>query len=86
MKKNVKNELDYEGKKKYFLDVDRMVNEGLGGGQVTQDNGLIEDSTTDTLFETNSSVGSSVPTDAADFAAFQDKEVYDEKEKLRDEY
>ncbi|MDO7907228.1 hypothetical protein Q5741_12485 [Paenibacillus sp. JX-17] len=32
------------------FDVDRMVNEGLGGGQVTQDNGYIGDSTTDALF------------------------------------
>lgn len=32
-----------------FLDIDRMVNEGLGGGHVTCDNGLIEESTTDTM-------------------------------------
>lgn len=31
------------------MDIDRMVNEGLGGGQVTMHNGLIEDSTTDTM-------------------------------------
>ncbi|WP_429368921.1 hypothetical protein [Paenibacillus sp. DS2015] len=29
----------------YELDIDRMVNEGLGGGNVTLDNGLIGDST-----------------------------------------
>lgn len=38
-----------DSREKYFVDVDRMVNEGLGGGQVTRDNGLIEDTTSDTL-------------------------------------
>ena len=38
-----------EGRKDYFMDVDRMVNEGLGGGIVTRDNGLIEDTTVDTM-------------------------------------
>ena len=33
----------------YQMDVDRMVNEGLGGGLVTEDNGYIGDSTTDTM-------------------------------------
>lgn len=33
----------------FMLDIDRMVNEGLGGGQVTEDNGYIGDSTTDTM-------------------------------------
>lgn len=33
----------YEGRDDYFVDIDRMVNEGLGGGQVTEDNGLITD-------------------------------------------
>lgn len=33
------------------FDVDRMVNEGLGGGQVTDDNGYIGDSTSDALFD-----------------------------------
>jgi len=40
-----------EGRDKYELDIDRMVNEGLGGGNVTQQNGLIEASTTDTINE-----------------------------------
>lgn len=40
---------DHEGRSDYFMDIDRMVNEGLGGGQVTQDNGLIDESTTDTM-------------------------------------
>lgn len=30
------------------MDIDRMVNEGLGGGTVTLHNGLIEETTTDT--------------------------------------
>lgn len=33
-----------EGRDQYFVDIDRMINEGLGGGQITQDNGLISDS------------------------------------------
>lgn len=40
---------DSDSREKYFVDIDRMVNEGLGGGQVTTDNGLIEDTTTHTL-------------------------------------
>lgn len=32
-----------------FMDIDRMINEGLGGGNVTMHNGLIEHSTTDTM-------------------------------------
>jgi hypothetical protein len=31
------------------MDIDRMVNEGLGGGTVTLHNGLIDDTTTDTM-------------------------------------
>lgn len=41
----------YEGKEQFDMDVDRMVNEGLGGGQVTVHNGLIEETTTDTMKE-----------------------------------
>jgi hypothetical protein len=33
----------------YFVDIDRMVNEGLGGGNVSVDNGLIEETTAETL-------------------------------------
>lgn len=40
---------DNEGRKEMFIDIDRFVNEGLGGGRVTDDNGLIEDTTTDTM-------------------------------------
>ncbi|GAB6926984.1 hypothetical protein JCM10914A_09670 [Paenibacillus sp. JCM 10914] len=32
-----------------MFDIDRMINEGLGGGNVTMDNGLIGASTTDTM-------------------------------------
>lgn len=32
-----------------FMDIDRMVNEGLGGGNVSDQNGLIEETTTDTM-------------------------------------
>ncbi|MBD2867974.1 hypothetical protein [Paenibacillus arenilitoris] len=38
-----------EGRDDYFMDIDRMVNEGLGGGNVTMQNGLIDESTTDTM-------------------------------------
>lgn len=38
-----------EGREDYFMDIDRMVNEGLGGGYVSPQNGLIEESTTDTM-------------------------------------
>ncbi|REK74655.1 hypothetical protein [Paenibacillus paeoniae] len=39
----------YEGRDSYDMDIDRMVNEGLGGGQVTLHNGLVAESTTDTM-------------------------------------
>ena len=38
-----------EGRNTYDMDIDRMVNEGLGGGTVTLHNGLIAESTTDTM-------------------------------------
>jgi hypothetical protein len=37
-----------------LMDVDRMINDGLGGGIVTRDNGLIEKTTTDTMAEEES--------------------------------
>jgi len=43
------NEACLEGRDKNFMDIDRMVNEGLGGGQVTLQNGLIEETTTDSM-------------------------------------
>ncbi|MBO8165448.1 MAG: hypothetical protein H0Z34_17345 [Brevibacillus sp.] len=39
----------FEGRDDHFVDIDRMVNEGLGGGMVSRQNGLIEETTTDTL-------------------------------------
>ncbi|MCR8636689.1 MULTISPECIES: hypothetical protein [Paenibacillus] len=39
----------HQGREDYFMDIDRMVNEGLGGGYVSVNNGLIEESTTDTM-------------------------------------
>jgi len=48
------NEVDdarYEGRDQYYIDIDRMVNEGLGGGQVTIHNGLIDETTTDSMLE-----------------------------------
>lgn len=38
-----------EGRDNYDMDIDRMVNEGLGGGHVTMHNGLIAESTTDNM-------------------------------------
>lgn len=47
--KQASAESQYEGRADYDMDVDRMVNEGLGGGNVTLQNGLIDESTTDTM-------------------------------------
>lgn len=44
----------YEGREDYDMDIDRMINEGLGGGQVTKHNGLIEETTTHTMKEDGS--------------------------------
>ncbi|QJD87219.1 hypothetical protein [Cohnella herbarum] len=41
----------HEGRDVYDMDVDRMINEGLGGGQVTLQNGLISETTTGTMEE-----------------------------------
>lgn len=41
----------HQGRDDKFMDIDRMVNEGLGGGNVTLHNGLIEETTTDTMDE-----------------------------------
>jgi hypothetical protein len=38
-----------QGRDDHFMDIDRMVNEGLGGGNVSMHNGLIEETTTDTM-------------------------------------
>ena len=39
----------FEGRDEYDMDVDRMINEGLGGGQVTNENGLITETATDAM-------------------------------------
>ncbi|MEX2414617.1 MAG: hypothetical protein WD424_00620 [Paenibacillaceae bacterium] len=49
MTENGSVDSDYEGREEHEVDIDRMVNEGLGGGLVTDQNGLIEDTTSDTL-------------------------------------
>lgn len=32
--KNIKEDLQYEGKDEAYLDIDRMINEGMSGGSV----------------------------------------------------
>jgi hypothetical protein len=44
-------DMDHEGREDHMMDIDRMINEGLGGGNVTPHNGLIEETTTDTMVE-----------------------------------
>ncbi|WP_281884564.1 hypothetical protein [Paenibacillus sp. YYML68] len=48
------NDTSHEGRDSYFMDIDRMINEGLGGGMVSMQNGLIEETTTDTMKESES--------------------------------
>ncbi|WP_090798952.1 hypothetical protein [Paenibacillus sp. GP183] len=56
MENSVKPQQDHnvEGRDEHFIDIDRMVNEGLGGGYVTENNGLIDASTTDTMDDAES--------------------------------
>jgi len=49
MTKNGSVDSEFEGRDELEIDIDRMVNEGLGGGLVTDQNGLIEETTTDTM-------------------------------------
>lgn len=49
LEKEIAEEVQHGGRDVYYMDIDRMVNEGLGGGQVTYQNGLIDNSTTDTM-------------------------------------
>jgi len=49
MEERRENDTDNEGRDRYFMDIDRMVNEGLGGGIVSPHNGFIGDTTTDTI-------------------------------------
>jgi hypothetical protein len=46
---SIREDAKDQGREDKFIDEDRMVNEGLGGGEVTEDNGLIEETTTDTM-------------------------------------
>ncbi|MBP1153844.1 MULTISPECIES: hypothetical protein [unclassified Paenibacillus] len=46
---NYTSDTTHEGRDSSFMDIDRMINEGLGGGTVSAHNGLIEESTTDTM-------------------------------------
>lgn len=46
---NMENNDLHQGRDDNFMDIDRMINEGLGGGNVTLHNGLIEATTTDTM-------------------------------------
>ncbi|MED1780965.1 hypothetical protein P4V43_03900 [Brevibacillus fortis] len=39
----------YEGRDCFDMDIDRMINEGLGGGIVSDQNGLIEETSVDTM-------------------------------------
>jgi hypothetical protein len=48
---NVNADTEYEGRDENWMDIDRMINEGLGGGTVSPHNGLIEETTTDTMEE-----------------------------------
>jgi hypothetical protein len=56
LENSVKPQQDHnvEGRDELFIDIDRMVNEGLGGGYVTENNGLIDASTTDTMDDAES--------------------------------
>lgn len=49
MADQTKPDANNEGREENFMDIDRMVNEGLGGGTVTAQSGYIGDSTTDTM-------------------------------------
>lgn len=40
---------NYEGRDAYDMDVDRMINEGLGGGMVSYQNGLVQETSVDTM-------------------------------------
>jgi len=44
-------DMDHGGREDHMMDIDRMVNEGLAGGNVTPHNGLIGETTTDTMKE-----------------------------------
>lgn len=54
----------HEGRDDHFMDIDRMINEGLGGGNVTMGNGLIGETTTDTMQHSDSILDESIEEDA----------------------
>jgi hypothetical protein len=43
-----------QGRDSKFMDVDRMVNEGLGSANINEQNELIGDTTTDTMYQPES--------------------------------
>ncbi|WP_128895748.1 hypothetical protein [Longirhabdus pacifica] len=45
---------DIDKREEAFMDIDRMVNEGLGGGNVTEHNGKVEETTTNSMQEEES--------------------------------
>jgi hypothetical protein len=47
MPEETREDARFEGRDEYDMDVDRMINEGLGGGRVTLHNGKITETTTD---------------------------------------
>ncbi|WP_169306616.1 hypothetical protein [Cohnella pontilimi] len=49
MAEQPREDANVEGRDEFDMDVDRMVNEGLAGGQVKIQNGLVTESTTDTM-------------------------------------
>lgn len=48
-KLKTRHDARFEGRNEYDMDVDRMINEGLGGGRVTIHNGLITGTTTEAM-------------------------------------
>jgi len=42
MKARHEHDIHEEGKDQYWLDIDRMINEGLGGGVVSEQNGRVD--------------------------------------------
>ncbi|MFD2370948.1 hypothetical protein ACFSO0_13530 [Brevibacillus sp. GCM10020057] len=55
----------HEGRDVYDMDIDRMVNEGLGGGQVSDQNGLIEETTVHTMMGASNAAQANAGADEA---------------------
>jgi hypothetical protein len=47
----ISSDVDHIARMDHLMAIDRMVNEGLGGGYVTSHNGLIEETAADTIEE-----------------------------------